>query len=57
MESVLPPEVARKLLHKDLANPVKRVHEGKKLTRSDCKEIAFVPGAPETVRMGTGVGE
>ena len=36
MESVLPPEVARKLLHKDLANPVKRVHEGKKLTRSDC---------------------
>ena len=35
MESVLPPEVARKLLHKDLANLVKRVHEGKKLTRSE----------------------
>ena len=35
MESVLPPDVARKLLHKDLANLVKRVHEGKKLTRAE----------------------
>ena len=23
----------------------------------DCKEIAFAPAAPETVRTGTGVGE
>ena len=35
MESVLPPDVARKLLHKDLANLVKLVHEGKKLTRAE----------------------
>ena len=35
MESVLPPDLARKLLHKDLANLVKRVHEGKKLTRAE----------------------
>jgi hypothetical protein len=44
MESVLPPEVARKLLHKDLANLVKRVHEGKKLTRSEHSMLQNLAG-------------
>lgn len=35
MEATLPPEVARKLLNKDFANLIKRVHEGKKLTRAE----------------------
>jgi transposase-like protein len=45
MESVLPPEVARKLLHKDLANLVKRVHEGKKLTRAERTMLQNLAGA------------
>jgi hypothetical protein len=44
MESVLPPDVARKLLHKDLANLVKRVHEGKKLTRSEHSMLQNLAG-------------
>ena len=46
MESVLPPDVARKLLHKDLANLVKRVHEGKKLTRAERTMLQNLAGAP-----------
>ena len=45
MESVLPPDVARKLLHKDLANLVKRVHEGKKLTRAERTMLQNLAGA------------
>lgn len=35
MESSLPPDLARKLLNKDLANLVQRVHKGGKLTRAE----------------------
>lgn len=35
METTLPPDIARKLLHKDLANLVKRVHGGGKLSRAE----------------------
>ena len=35
MESSLPPDLARKLLNKDLANLVHRVHKGGKLTRAE----------------------
>jgi len=46
MDSVLPPDVARKLLHKDLANLVKRVHEGKKLTRAERTMLQNLAGMP-----------
>ena len=52
MDSVLPPDVARKLLHKDLANLVKRVHEGKKLTRAERTMLQNLAGA--TDQGGTG---
>ena len=35
METSLPPDLARKLLNKDLANLVQRVHHGGKLTRAE----------------------
>ena len=47
MDSVLPPDVARKLLHKDLANLVKRVHEGKKLTRAERTMLQNLAGATD----------
>ena len=50
MESALPPDLARKLLHKDLANLVKRVHEGKKLTRAERAMLQNLAGmsSPES---------
>jgi len=47
MDPALPPDVARKLLHKDLANLVKRVHEGKKLTRAERAMLQNSAGATE----------
>jgi transposase-like protein len=52
MDPALPPDVARKLLHKDLANLVKRVHEGKKLTRAERSMLQNLAGATEPAAGG-----
>jgi hypothetical protein len=52
MDPSLPPDVARKLLHKDLANLVKRVHEGKKLTRAERSMLQNLAGATEPASGG-----
>jgi hypothetical protein len=47
METTLPPDIARKLLHKDLTNLVKRVHGGGKLSRAErsmLQNLASVTG-------------
>jgi hypothetical protein len=35
IETSLPPDLERKLLNKDLANQIQRVHKGGKLTRAE----------------------
>ena len=52
MESSLPPDLARKLLNKDLANLVQRVHHGGKLSRAErsmLQNLASSAGGEKTV--------
>jgi hypothetical protein len=51
MESSLPPDLARKLLNKDLANLVQRVHKGGKLTRT---ERSMLQNLASSTTGGTG---
>ena len=51
MESSLPPDLARKLLNKDLANLVQRVHKGGKLTRA---ERSMLQNLASSTAGGTG---
>ena len=51
MESSLPPDLARKLLNKDLANLVQRVHKGGKLTRA---ERSMLQNLASSTTGGTG---
>ena len=55
----IPPEVAQKLLNRDFSNLIKRVQEGKKLTRAEraMLQAMAVGSAPETVTVAHNLHE
>jgi phage terminase Nu1 subunit (DNA packaging protein) len=52
METSLPPDLARKLLNKDLANLVQRVHHGGKLSRAERSMLQNLASASGGEKVG-----